>query len=178
MLPYFYELPELKLSKRLETELVLDCFKDIKKTSTDDYVGGDFYRHCEVRGERFFEKDPELVSLLNRCVLRPTTKLVMFYPPKYDAIKHIDCTVGRVTIIYFPIFPTADYAPLEFWKSYDDTVPVAQAGVNGNPLIFNAQEIHSAKNNSAYRINLQFSVTEPFEEVLKLAEEGKLFNSL
>jgi hypothetical protein len=174
---FFYELPEIKLSDFLTRRIVSDCFSNLHGIKNDSYRGPLFYELAEKRAKKFFNGEIELINLISRCKIKTvSTKLVLFYPPNYGAVKHTDIMPGRLTVVYFPIFPKNNYAPLQFWNSYDDETPVAEIGFIDSALIFDAKKIHSVENFNSYRINLQFSLDVPYDEVLTLTKQEGLFN--
>lgn len=94
-------------------------------------------------------------------------------PNDYGLIhKDTDRTCG----ILFPITPIGEqFAPIRFHDSAKQEVEILN--YSEQAIILNVLEYHSIQNNQHERINFQIDFQLPYEEVVQLYKDGKLFKN-
>jgi hypothetical protein len=143
-----------------------------------DLVGAEYFHKGTEIGTDLWSTDPELIELEKRFLVPRIHKTLLYYRRGSNAEMHVDAMPGRVSILYWPIFPDPKYyTPLFFWELDENKVPqqVGKAGDDGIPFVFNALRLHSVPHTQTPRINLQLSFYEPIEEIAQLIKENRFF---
>lgn len=127
---------------------------------------------------RYYEdlQDMEPIKTIRECLNFPyldykSTQLVKF-PAWNGPTIHRD--TERYTAVLFPIYTTEDYVPVDF---YDDKTKELEFSVDykDSVIFFDAKRLHASANKHEHRYSLQFDIQEPYDEVLKMMKEGRLF---
>jgi hypothetical protein len=170
MFPYFTNLNKRIISDDETLELRDFAIKNIRKFVSDN--AGNYMNYIN----KSMQEELPFIDKLSKRFNIQTIPMLFFQEPHTEVIKHKDESFNRNTILMTPINPLDNYMPIYFWKSSNDTQPVATCNFENNTsILFNAHEIHSVINNSdEYRINLQFSCYENIEIVYKLYCSGQL----
>jgi len=189
MLPYYYKFPQLSLSDDLKGRMVGYCLANIDSDET--LLGGAAFKMYSDLAIHLFETEKELQRFEDECILKFTSRAAVVYNPHFFAIKHRDNHSFRTSVVYFPIYPNVEYAPINFYEKDDVTAmtgefdhfasqdePTVQIDGKESCYIFDATTCHEVKNNHHYRINLQFSFVEPLTTVIELIENKTLFKFL
>lgn len=125
------------------------------------------------------EDIPELAELAADCVMR-CKPLLMYLPPLFTMDIHRDVHYmdTRQTCISAVVLPDLDMAETLFYESETDAQPVQRAKWSrGQVRLLNIQQWHNVRNGAAWRANLQLSLPAPYDEVIYLIEQGKLFRN-
>jgi hypothetical protein len=129
-------------------------------------------------------KNTELApNFINKIIPEIKTYSLVGYRPHSIATRHRDATIdiGRNTVLQVPLTPSEkDYAPIDFWESMDQEVPVniARSQGTGKAFLFDSQQYHSVHNNNNVRWNLQVSFEEPLAVIVDMIEKKKFFKQI
>jgi hypothetical protein len=118
---------------------------------------------------------PEIIQLRLLFTV-PFTPSIMVIQPHTLLDKHRDTVSGgRLCSIIDAVSNTSEYAPLNFWESFEASHPSEVLNIDALPAIVNLQSIHSVYNKTpVQRINFQVSFALPYEQIVHLHLEGKL----
>lgn len=136
---------------------------------------GEEYGLYYISGRVFTYARTDIAKLMKLCNIRWTYRILCMQPMS-SIRKHIDVSKkDRECAIMQPIHPLADYKPTLWWRSYTDEKPAAVSPVSG-AVLCNTQKIHSVENDTPeLRMNFQICFSAPYERVLGLLKEGRLF---
>lgn len=139
-------------------------------------IGGEYGNLRAFRRALIESISDELARLHDSCVLEayPT---VLAVGPGQAIHKHVDSRIEkRNCALVYPLHPLNDYPPTVFWDSMEQVESHDVMGLADLPALANWQRLHSVHNTSSQlRFNFQVSFGEPFDEVLRLIKEDKLF---
>lgn len=173
MSPYYYNLGRRIISDSLSAKLIR-----ISQQHHDDFVGY-VTRAGQVKdGNNFIagarlDQDADIRSL-RKSIRLTCYPLLMMHAPGTKVLRHVDDANRRNSVIITPLLPVTDFAPTHF---YQDDRLVATCDFKGhNSCLINTQIYHDLENNSEIRLNFQLSFDEPFERVLELLVEDRLFD--
>jgi len=172
MEPYFLKIKDNLISKSCKNIIIQlalenqDRFKAYKMKN-GHYDGNNFFRLEEYL-------DTELISLKKQCSLEFYYMIIM-HKPYHKVIKHRDGPFGRNCVLSIPLLPTFNYPPTNFYDINEAFVGQCDF-VEFNPAFLNTQQIHDLINQENMRLNLQLCFDKPFEEVVNLYKNKKLFS--
>lgn len=174
MLPYFIKLPELQLSKECMSRITNYVMSN-NAIMNQNCIGPEFFERGVRLGNHIWNNDPELIKLENSIALPRAHRTLLHNHPGSNSVMHTDVGPGRVSILYFPIYPEpALYDRLLFWNK-DPVNPVAEAGEDGVPFLFNATKLHGVPYINTHRINIQLSFRESLSDIVKLLKSDRFF---
>lgn len=176
MIPYFFDLG-FSIFSHEEKEEILEV-ANVNRKKFISYIS----KQGVKDGNELWKGDdlsrlPCIKKYLDSCNIEIFAMLVM-HLPGVSIVKHIDEPNRRNCAISTPIRPFLNYPPTYYFSSRESTTPVAVATFpKMNSCLLNTQEFHSLKNTSTdFRLNVQLAFNDPFEVVVDLIKNKKLFN--
>jgi len=177
MSPYFFHLKKSLIIEETKKQIYDLTFKYI-----DSFISYKSQAHNREDGNNYLSPK-ELRDILELRLLIDSLSikafpLILMHKPNSKVVRHKDDPNKRNTVIIIPISDINEYTPTFFWHNLETMRPSAICNPTEKGIIFNTQKYHSLSNNKdSYRINFQLCFNEPFDHIVELYENDKLFLS-
>jgi hypothetical protein len=184
MIPYFFPTNEHFLSYNCKNNLIDESFERI-----DDFVSYVGQGASRDTGINFLRdqivEHQEIKDLVNSCSLK-CYPVVLMVLPHTKLSRHVDDPNKRNCVLSIPLYPTANFPPMWFWKPEGITLQDWQTNnlellatcnfENMTAAFLNTQQVHSVHTFDDYRFNFQLCFNDSFEIVVDKYQQKNLFD--
>jgi hypothetical protein len=184
MEPYFY-----KIEKDILTTELKDFIVEKSLDNKNRFIPYRSRAHKYVDGNNFYfgsliTQHPEIIKVVASCSIK-CYPVILLHKPNTRVIKHVDDPNKRNCVLSIPLYPKENYSPTWFWEKEGSSIdwkdkPLKLLATcnfaNMQPAFLNTQIVHSLDTFDSYRLNFQLCFNDPFEKVVELYKQNKLFN--